>query len=411
MSYLSPMTSNAIAMSHVAAMVQRACSTAGCRCFKHPLILGLVFEVMAMWKSLNMPVRQRHSRIPTELLRNGGKNVIRNGGKCSRIFGSKRFSYLWESLGFASKSFSSHWIQKVFDRWRTVAEVQIAVTATATADEKEAGTMDSDNDYGVANADEYHDDDDDIEQDDGDDQIPIAVPVGAIMTREDDDDDVEDDDGDAGEDYDDDAEVAELAAEADESMIEADEGDDIVNDDDEEDDAGVSSAGGDMIGDDDETGSSFCGTEDIIAAAVPVPTKISNAETTNKRGRKKKGNSDLSESSTKKQKAKRESKDSINDDDDENLGKIRRISTNLTTGLTIPFRTVKRLMKNDATIGIVQNDAAIVVTAALEFFVKELARKSLQLASNNGRNIIKYEDVATVRANDRSLSFLDLLLP
>lgn len=265
--------------------------------------------------------------------------------------------------------------------------------------------MDSDNDYGVlANADEYHDDDDDIEQDDGDDQIPIAVPVGAIMTREDDDGDVEDDDGDAGGDYDDDAE-------ADESMIEADEGDDIVNDDDEEDDAGVSSAGGDMIGDDDETGSSFCGTEDIIAAAVPVPTKISNAETTNKRGRKKKGNSDLSESSTKKKKAKRESKDSINDDDDENLGKIRRISTNLTTGLTIPFRTVKRLMKNDATIGIVQNDAAIVVTAALEFFVKELARKSLQLASNNGRNIIKYEDVATVRANDRSLSFLDLLLP
>jgi hypothetical protein len=101
MSYLSPMTSNAIAMSHVAAMVQRACSTAGCRCFKHPLILGLVFEVMAMWKSLNMPVRQRHSRIPTEWLRNGGKNVIRNGGKCLRSLGPKGFRIfgsLWGSL-------------------------------------------------------------------------------------------------------------------------------------------------------------------------------------------------------------------------------------------------------------------------------------------------------------------------
>jgi len=52
-----------------------------------------------------------------------------------------------------------------------------------------------------------------------------------------------------------------------------------------------------------------------------------------------------------------------------------------------------------------------VVTAALEMFVKNFAQQSLQLAANNGRNIIKYEDVATVRANDRSLSFLDLLLP
>jgi len=81
-------------------------------------------------------------------------------------------------------------------------------------------------------------------------------------------------------------------------------------------------------------------------------------------------------------------------------------------GLTIPFRTIKRIMKMDVeNIGIVQNDAAIVATAALEHFVKTIAVKSLELATSKGRNTIKYDDVAEVRANDRSLSFLDLLLP
>ena len=80
-------------------------------------------------------------------------------------------------------------------------------------------------------------------------------------------------------------------------------------------------------------------------------------------------------------------------------------------GLTIPFRTIKRIMKIDTGVGIVQNDAAIVVTAALEHFVKELATKALKLSEKKGRGTIKYEDVAEVRAADRSLSFLDLLIP
>ncbi|KAL3806358.1 hypothetical protein ACHAXA_001890 [Cyclostephanos tholiformis] len=65
----------------------------------------------------------------------------------------------------------------------------------------------------------------------------------------------------------------------------------------------------------------------------------------------------------------------------------------------------------DPSVGIVQNDAAIVVAAAAEHFVKEFAVRSLEVAKEKGRNIVKYEDVATVRANDRSLSFLDLLMP
>mmetsp|Transcript_16477 Transcript_16477/g.25844 ORF Transcript_16477/g.25844 Transcript_16477/m.25844 type:complete len:91 (-) Transcript_16477:1682-1954(-) len=68
-------------------------------------------------------------------------------------------------------------------------------------------------------------------------------------------------------------------------------------------------------------------------------------------------------------------------------------------------------VKTDKDIGIIQNDAAIVATAALEQFVKDFATKSLALATRKGRNTIKYDDVAEVRASDRSLSFLDMLLP
>ena len=81
-------------------------------------------------------------------------------------------------------------------------------------------------------------------------------------------------------------------------------------------------------------------------------------------------------------------------------------------GLTIPFRTIKRIMKSDPSVGIIQNDAAIVVTAALEHFVKDFAVKSLNLAKEKGRNnFIKYDDVAEVRAADRSLNFLDMAIP
>ncbi|KAL9179528.1 hypothetical protein ACHAXT_008818 [Thalassiosira profunda] len=80
-------------------------------------------------------------------------------------------------------------------------------------------------------------------------------------------------------------------------------------------------------------------------------------------------------------------------------------------GLAIPFRTIKRIMKLDSSLGIVQNDAAIVATAALELFVERMAKKSLELSQKKGRNTIKYDDVAEARAGDPAMSFLDLLLP
>lgn len=80
-------------------------------------------------------------------------------------------------------------------------------------------------------------------------------------------------------------------------------------------------------------------------------------------------------------------------------------------GLTIPFRTIKKAMKLDPDIPIVQNEAAIMTTVAVELFLKRLVVKSNQNAKNRGRNTVRYEDVAEARTSDKALSFLEPLLP
>jgi len=187
---------------------------------------------------------------------------------------------------------------------------------------------------------------------DGDELIPVAVPVAAVITRPHDDDDDDDDDSDA-------------------------EGDD--------------DEGGDVAGGRHRHDASFDagGDEETRSHATDVTPPPSS---------RKRSNSEVSDNpATDSGKKKR-----YND------GRPRQPAAK---GLTIPFRTIKRIMKIDTDIGIVQNDAAIVATAALELFVKDFATKSLEIAKRKGRNTIKYDDVAEVRANDRSLGFLDLLLP
>mmetsp|Transcript_14645 Transcript_14645/g.33675 ORF Transcript_14645/g.33675 Transcript_14645/m.33675 type:complete len:229 (-) Transcript_14645:53-739(-) len=80
-------------------------------------------------------------------------------------------------------------------------------------------------------------------------------------------------------------------------------------------------------------------------------------------------------------------------------------------GLNIPFRTVKKAMKLDPDIPIVQNEAAIMTTLAAELFLKRLANQSQKICKNRGKNTIRYEDVADARANDPSLAFLKTIIP
>jgi len=193
----------------------------------------------------------------------------------------------------------------------------------------------------------YHSADSDAcSENDGDDRIPVAVPVAEL--------------------------AAATAPDVAESDDESDDDDDVV----------------DAADDDDDTGS--IGTD---STPPPTPTK-----------RKRKG-SEVSEVDA------TGGSDKRGKYDDVDRGPRRPHPAPSSSGLTIPFRTIKRLMKMDPAVGIVQNDAAIVVAAAAEHFVKQFAVKSLEVARAKGRNIVKYEDVATARANDRSLSFLDLLMP
>mmetsp|Transcript_23127 Transcript_23127/g.54607 ORF Transcript_23127/g.54607 Transcript_23127/m.54607 type:complete len:221 (-) Transcript_23127:132-794(-) len=80
-------------------------------------------------------------------------------------------------------------------------------------------------------------------------------------------------------------------------------------------------------------------------------------------------------------------------------------------GLNIPFRTVKKAMKLDPDIPIVQNEAAIMTTLAAELFLKRLANQSQKICKNRGKNTIRYEDVADARSNDPALAFLKTIIP
>lgn len=79
--------------------------------------------------------------------------------------------------------------------------------------------------------------------------------------------------------------------------------------------------------------------------------------------------------------------------------------------LTLPYRSIKRTMKLDRSVGIVQNDAAYLVTYATELFIKKLAKDSQELALKKGRSMIKYDDLAEARSKTRAFSFLDTLIP
>ena len=80
-------------------------------------------------------------------------------------------------------------------------------------------------------------------------------------------------------------------------------------------------------------------------------------------------------------------------------------------GLVIPFRTIKKSMKLDPDIPIVQNEAAIMTTLAVELFLKRLAVQAHRNAKNRGRNTVQYQDIAEARANHKALAFLEPLLP
>jgi histone H3/H4 len=68
-------------------------------------------------------------------------------------------------------------------------------------------------------------------------------------------------------------------------------------------------------------------------------------------------------------------------------------------------------MKLDKDIGTVQNEAAMVATYAVEMFMEKMVNESHDKAKKRGRNTVKYEDLAEVRASHSNMSFLNTLIP
>ena len=100
-----------------------------------------------------------------------------------------------------------------------------------------------------------------------------------------------------------------------------------------------------------------------------------------------------------------------NDDAQQSSSAAKKQRQPAAKGLFVPFRTVKKIMQQDPDINIIQNDAAIMVTAATGMFLKQFTEKSLESCKKKGRNTIKYDDVAEVRAKNKNYAFLDMLLP
>lgn len=100
-----------------------------------------------------------------------------------------------------------------------------------------------------------------------------------------------------------------------------------------------------------------------------------------------------------------------NDDGQQSSSAAKKQRQPAAKGLFVPFRTVKKIMQQDPDINIIQNDAAIMVTAATGMFLKQFTEKSLESCKKKGRNTIKYDDVAEVRAKNKNYAFLDMLLP
>ncbi len=247
------------------------------------------------------------------------------------------------------------------------AEIQIHAGSDDESQEEASPAVDAsvldDGDNDAVDTSMVENDDDDDDDDDVDD-----------------DDDDEDDDGDAEEDAegDDDGEN-----EADESSMMATPAKPDSQEDDEEDNDKIppETPTGSTVA----TGTSEAGDIEVASTATPSSSVATPAP---KRRGPKPGSKRKRRASPKK-----------------------KVGIPSTKDLFVPFRAIKRIMKCDKDIGTVQNEAAMVATYAVEMFMEKMVNESNERAKKRGRNTVKYEDLAEVRASHSNMSFLNTLIP
>ena len=81
----------------------------------------------------------------------------------------------------------------------------------------------------------------------------------------------------------------------------------------------------------------------------------------------------------------------------------------------IPKGSVKRVIKLDKDVRLVGTDAVTAISKSTEMFIEWFARKAADEAKRrvgeDGKTIIKYEDVYQARTADKTLEFLDGIVP
>ena len=77
----------------------------------------------------------------------------------------------------------------------------------------------------------------------------------------------------------------------------------------------------------------------------------------------------------------------------------------------MPVARVRRIMKSDADVRTISQEAVVVVSKAAEKIIEHLAREALKNATNDNRKQIVYSDLSDVVKTIETFDFLEDIIP
>lgn len=77
----------------------------------------------------------------------------------------------------------------------------------------------------------------------------------------------------------------------------------------------------------------------------------------------------------------------------------------------LPLTRVKRIMKSDADVKLISQEAVVVVTKAAELLLEHLAGESYKGASRESKKMIQYKDLAQAVRSEEAFDFLEDIIP
>ncbi|OMJ28811.1 putative transcription factor [Smittium culicis] len=82
------------------------------------------------------------------------------------------------------------------------------------------------------------------------------------------------------------------------------------------------------------------------------------------------------------------------------------------TGIPLlPISRVKRIIKEDKSVQMINSEAVFLMTKAVELFIRKFANEALNYSKSEKRKTIFYKDAAKVVQNVDSWAFLEDIIP